>query len=107
MVNYLFKNQTFEDFELVDDSKYSKEFEKEFNENPLTKHVILLYELNKLNTAKDIIKHLAELNIEKGSEVLAAKSSRTNVGRYDYSIREYLKKHHMKKDSITNLTIQL
>ena len=41
------KIKPFEDFELVDDSKYSKEFEKEFNENPLTKHVILLHELNK------------------------------------------------------------
>ena len=80
------KIKPFEDFELVDDSKYSKEFEKEFNDNPLTKHVIFLYELNKPNTVKAYLKHLAELNIEKGSEVLAAKLA-TNVGRYDYSIQ--------------------
>ena len=41
--------------------------------NKLIKHVILLKELNASKYAKDIIKHLANLNIEKGSEVLAAK----------------------------------
>ena len=90
------KIKPFEDFELVDDSKYSKEFEKEFNENPLTKHVILLYELNKTKYSKDIIKHLAELNIEKGSEVLAAKLA-TNVGRYDYSIQVSKKASYEKR----------
>ena len=29
-------------FELIDQSKYSKAYEKEFNNNPLVKHVILL-----------------------------------------------------------------
>ena len=46
----------------------------------------LLKELNKTNYSKDIIKHLADLNIEEGSEVLAAKLA-TEVGRYDYAIR--------------------
>ena len=73
-----------------------KEFEKEFNENPLTKHVILLYELNKTKYSKDIIKHLAELNVEKGSEVLAAKLD-TNVGRYDYSIQVSKKASYEKR----------
>ena len=72
------------------------EFEKEFNENPLTKHVILLYELNKTKYSKDIIKHLADLNIEKGSEVLAAKLA-TNVGRYDYSIQVSKKASYEKR----------
>ena len=34
----------------------------------------------------DILKHLALLNIEKGSEVLAAKLS-TDIGRYDFAIQ--------------------
>ena len=39
----------FEEFELIDDSKYSEEYKKEFNKNPLVKHVLLLKELNKLS----------------------------------------------------------
>ena len=31
----------------IDESKYTKEYEKEFNKSPLVKHVILLKELNK------------------------------------------------------------
>ena len=85
-----------DEFELVDDSKYSKDFEKEFNENPLTKHVILLNELNKTKYSKDIIKHLAETNIDKGSEVLAAKLA-TNIGRYDYAIQVSKKASYEKR----------
>ena len=39
--------------------------------------------MNKTSYSKDIIKHLADLNIEEGSEVLAAKLA-TEAGRYDY-----------------------
>jgi len=73
-------------FELLDQSKFGKDYEKEFNKNPLVKHVILLKELNKTKYSKDIIKHLAKLNVEKGSEVLAAKLA-TEIGRYDYAIQ--------------------
>ena len=45
------KIKPFEEFELKDESKYSEKYEKEFYENPLTKHVILLKEINK--TLKD------------------------------------------------------
>ena len=34
--------------------------------NKLIKHVILLHELDASQYAKDILKHLADLNIEKG-----------------------------------------
>ena len=74
------------DFELVDQSTYDKEYEKEFNKNRLIKHVILLKELDATKYSKDILKHLATLNIEKGSEVLAAKLS-TKVERYDFAIQ--------------------
>ena len=85
-----------EEFELNDQSKYSKDYEKEFNKNPLVKHVILLKELNKTKYSKDIIKHLAEVNIDKGSEVLAAKLA-TEIGRYDYAIQISKKASYEKR----------
>ena len=75
-----------ENFELIDQSNFNKEYEKEFNKNKLVRHVILLKELDATKHAKDIIKHLATLNIEKGSEVLAARLS-TDVERYDFAIQ--------------------
>ena len=62
-------------FELRDESNFDKDYEKEFKKNKLIKHVILLHELDASQYAKDILKHLADLNIEKGSEVLAAELS--------------------------------
>ena len=64
-----------ENFELIDQTNFDKDYEKEFNKNKLIKHVILLNELNATKYTKDIIKHLATLNVEKGSEVLAARIS--------------------------------
>tara|TARA_Y100000590_G_scaffold116754_1_gene133252 strand:+ start:1875 stop:4202 length:2328 start_codon:yes stop_codon:yes gene_type:complete len=84
------------EFELNDQSKYSKEYEKEFNKSPLIKHVILLKELNKTKYSKDILKHLAEVNIDKGSEVLAAKLA-TEIGRYDYAIQISKKASYEKR----------
>ena len=75
-----------ENFEFIDQSDFDKEYEKQFNKNKLLKHVILLKELNATKYAKDIIKHLATLNVEKGSEVLAARIS-TEVERYDFAIQ--------------------
>ena len=75
-----------ENFELIDQSNFDKEYEKEFKKNRLINHVLLLKELDATKYAKDILKHLANLNIEKGSEVLAAKLS-TDVGRYDFAIQ--------------------
>ena len=75
-----------ENFELIDQSNFDKEYEKEFNKSKLINHVILLKELDATKYAKDIIKHLATLNVEKGSEVLAARLS-TNVERYDFAIQ--------------------
>ena len=90
------KIKPFEEFELMDESKYSEKFEKEFYENPLTKHVILLKEINKTKYSKDILKHLAEFDIEKGSEVLAAKLA-TEIGRYDYAIQISKKASYEKR----------
>ena len=75
-----------ENFELVDESNFSKDYEKVFKNYKLINHVILLNELDASQLSKDIIKYLATLNIEKGSEVLAAKLA-TDVGRYDFAIQ--------------------
>jgi soluble lytic murein transglycosylase len=75
-----------ENFELIDESKFDKDYEKDFKKNKLINHVILLTELDASQLSKDIIKYLATLNVEKGSEVLAAKLA-TEVERYDFSIQ--------------------
>ena len=48
--------------------------------------MILLKELDQTQLSKDIIVHLSNLNIEKGSEVLAARLA-TSVERYDFAIQ--------------------
>ena len=90
------KLNPFEEFELKDESKYSKEYEKEFNKNILVKHLILLKELDRSKYGKDILKHLADLDINKGSEVLAAKLA-TQLGRYDYAIQISKKASYEKR----------
>ena len=62
---------------------------------PLVKHVILLKELNKTNIVK-ILLNTWQNNIEKGSEVLAAKLA-TEIGRYDYAIQISKKASYEKR----------
>ena len=64
--------------------------------NRLIKHVLVLKELDATKYTKDILKHLAELNIQKGSEVLAAKLS-TEIGRYDFAIQISKKASYEKR----------
>jgi len=75
-----------EAFSLIDQPKPSEKFQKEFNKNPLIKTVRLLKELDKTKYSKDFIKHLALLNIDEGSEILAGKLA-VEIGRYDYAIQ--------------------
>ena len=75
-----------ENFQLKDESNFSKDYEKEFRKSKLINHVILLTELGSSQLSKDIIKYLATLNIEEGSEILAAKLA-TEVERYDFAIQ--------------------
>jgi soluble lytic murein transglycosylase len=75
-----------QDFKLSPEFKVTNGYEKEFNKNKLIRHVKLLKEMDRTRFSKDILKHLATLNIEKGSEILAARLS-TEVGRYDYAIQ--------------------
>ena len=85
-----------EDFIIQDNLKYSKEYEKQFNKSKLINHVLLLKELDATKYSKDIIKHLASLNIDEGSEVLAAKLA-TKVERYDYAIQISKKASYEKR----------
>ena len=73
-------------FKLSQEFKITNGYEKEFNKNRLIRHVRLLKEMDRTKFSKDILKHLANLNIEKGSEILAAKLS-TEIGRFDYAIQ--------------------
>jgi len=73
-------------FALQEQQKVDEKYEKEFKRNPLIKNIQLLKELDKAEYSKDFLKHLASLNIEKGSEILAGKLA-INVGRYDFAIQ--------------------
>jgi soluble lytic murein transglycosylase len=75
-----------QDFKLSPEHKLSDGYEKKFNKNRLIRHVKLLREMDKTEFSKDILKHLASLDVEKGSEILAAKLA-TEIGRFDYAIQ--------------------
>ena len=84
------------EFTLKEESTYTKEYEKEFLKNRLVRVVKILKELNHTKYSKDVVKHLASLNIEKGSEVLAAKLA-TEVERYDFAIQISKKASYEKR----------
>jgi len=73
-------------FSLNEQPEVEEQYRKEFKNNELIKLTKLLNELNKTLYAKDLIKHLAKLNIEKGSEILAGELS-VEIGRYDFAIQ--------------------
>ena len=75
-----------ETFSLQEQNKVDQKFEKEFNKNPLIKNIKLLKELDQAKFTKHFLKHLASLDIEKGSEILAGKLA-IDVGRYDFAIQ--------------------
>ena len=62
-----------EPFELPEQLNVDKKFKKIFYESDLVKIVYLLDELNKDKYTKHILRFLANDNVEKGSEALAAK----------------------------------
>jgi len=75
-----------QDFKLSMEHKLSDGYEKEFNKSKLIRLIKLLKEMDRTKYSKDILKHLATLDVEKGSEILAAKLS-TEIGRFDYAIQ--------------------
>tara|TARA_B100000686_G_scaffold250877_1_gene261136 strand:+ start:49 stop:2280 length:2232 start_codon:yes stop_codon:yes gene_type:complete len=83
-------------FSLEDMPKVSEDYKKKFNKNPLINVIRLLKELDKTKYSKDFLKHLANLNIDKGSEILAGRLA-VEVGRYDYAIQISKKASYEKR----------
>jgi len=87
-------------FELSKDIEVSKEYRDYFFKKELVKTTYLLDELNEDKYAKHILRHLANDNIDSGSEVLAAELA-TNIDRFDFAIQiakiaSYEKRFHNK-----------
>jgi soluble lytic murein transglycosylase len=85
-------------FELNEQKKVDEKYRKYFFKKDLVKIVHLLDELNKDKYTKNILKHLANENIDAGSEVLAAELA-SNISRYDFAIQiaklaSYQKRFH-------------
>jgi soluble lytic murein transglycosylase len=75
-----------QNFELGEQMKINEKYKKYFYKKELVKIVHLLDELNKNKYTKDILRHLANDNIDSGSEILAAELA-TNISRYDFAIQ--------------------
>ena len=75
-----------EKFELSKQQEISEDYKKYFYKNDLIKIIHLLNELNKNKYTKNILKHIANDNVEKGSEILAAELA-SNISRYDFAIQ--------------------
>ena len=89
-----------ENFELSKDMEVDKKYREKFYSKDLVKITYLLDELNEDKYTKFILRHLANENIESGSEILASELS-TNIGRFDFAIQiakiaSYEKRFHNK-----------
>ena len=89
-----------EKFELTKDITIKKEYRDYFFKKDLVKLIYLLNELDENKYTKHILRHLANDNVNSGSEVLAAELA-TNIGRFDFAIQiskiaSYEKRFHNK-----------
>jgi soluble lytic murein transglycosylase len=87
-------------FELPNDMEVKKEYRDYFFKKELVKISHLLHELNEDKYTKHILRHLANDNINNGSEILAAELA-TNINRFDFAIQiakiaSYEKRFHNK-----------
>ncbi len=87
-------------FELSKDIEVSKEYRDYFFKKELVKTIYLLDELNEDKYTKHILRHLANDDINNGSEILAAELA-TNIDRFDFAIQiakiaSYEKRFHNK-----------
>ena len=73
-------------FELSKEMNISKDYRDYFFKKELVKTIYLLDELDEDKYSKHILRHLANDNIENGSEILAAELA-TNIDRYDFAIQ--------------------
>ncbi len=87
-------------FELPKDLEVSKNYKDYFFKKELVKIIYLLDELDNSKYTKHILRHLANDNIENGSEILAAQLA-TTIDRFDFAIQiakiaSYEKRFHNK-----------
>ncbi len=87
-------------FELSKDIEVSKEYKDYFFKKELVKIIYLLDEVNEDKYTKYILRHLANDDINNGSEVLAAEIA-TSIDRFDFAIQiakiaSYEKRFHNK-----------
>jgi soluble lytic murein transglycosylase len=73
-------------FELSKDMTISKEYRDYFFDKEIVKIIYLLNELDEDKYTKHILRHIANDNVDKGSEFLAAELA-TNIERYDFAIQ--------------------
>ena len=89
-----------ENFELKKDTVISKEYRDYFYKKEIVKVIYLLDELDEDKYAKHMLRHLANDNVESGSEILAAELA-TKIERFDFAIQvakiaSYEKRFHNK-----------
>ncbi len=87
-------------FELSKDKEIEKKYRDYFFKKEIVKLIYLLDELDEDKYAKHMLRHLANDNIDNGSEILAAELA-TNIGRFDFAIQiskiaSYEKRFHNK-----------
>ncbi len=87
-------------FELSKDIEIKKEYRNYFFKKEIVKIIYLLDELDEDKYAKHMLRHLANDNVDSGSEVLAAELA-TNIDRFDFAIQiskiaSYEKRFHNK-----------
>ena len=75
-----------ENFELPKDQKIKKEYRETFLKKKLVKTIYLLDELNEDKYTKHMLRHLANDDVDNGSEILAAELA-TNIDRFDFAIQ--------------------
>ena len=75
-----------QNFELSKDMEVSKDYRNIFFKKELVKTIHLLDELNEDKYAKHILRYLANDDIDKGSEILAAELA-TDIDRFDFAIQ--------------------
>ena len=87
-------------FELSKDIQIKKEYRDYFFKKEIVKIIYLLDELNEDKYSKHMLRHLANDDVENGSEVLAAELA-SNIDRFDFAIQiskiaSYEKRFHNK-----------
>jgi len=89
-----------EKFQLNELLKVDKDYAEIFYKKKLVATIFLLSDLKKTKYTKYILRHLANDNVSKGSEILAAKLA-TDISRFDFAIQvskiaSYQKRFHNK-----------